>query len=103
MTDKKITKNLMKNISEMNHDEKRELLKKIEENRLEQIKKVKETLENLNNNPKEYEENECIKYNIMAIKNNRNFCACGVQFKRYKGINHYKCGKSHCNVYGLNK
>jgi L-lactate utilization protein LutB len=45
MTNKKITKNLMKNISEMNHDEKRELLKKIEENRLEQIKKVKETLE----------------------------------------------------------
>jgi predicted transcriptional regulator len=54
MSDKKITKTIMKNISEMNQDEKRELLKKIEENRLEQIKKVKETLENLNSNPKEY-------------------------------------------------
>ena len=41
MTDKKITKSIMKNISEMNQDEERELLKKIEENRLEQIKKVK--------------------------------------------------------------
>ena len=39
MTDKKITKTIMKNISEMNQDEKRELLKKIEESRLEQIKK----------------------------------------------------------------
>ncbi len=41
MTDKKITKSIMKNITEMNQDEKRELLKKIEENRQEQIKKSK--------------------------------------------------------------
>jgi hypothetical protein len=103
MTDKKITKTIMKNISEMNQDEKRELLKKIEENRLEQIKKVKETLENLNSNPKEYEENECIKYNIMAIKNNRNFCACGIYYTKTMGKPKYRCGKSNCNTYGLNK
>jgi hypothetical protein len=103
MSDKKITKTIMKNISEMNQDEKRELLKKIEESRLEQIKKVKETLENLNSNPKEYEENECIKYNIMAIKNNRNFCACGIYYTKTMGKPKYRCGKSNCNTYGLNK
>jgi hypothetical protein len=64
MPPKKIFKSIMKNTSEMNQDEKRELLNKIEENRLEEIKKLKETLENLTNNPKEYEENECINYNI---------------------------------------
>ena len=99
MTPKKI----MKNILEMNQVEKRELLKKIEDNRLEEIKKLKETLENLTNNPKEYEENECINYNISAIRNNKNFCACGIHYARTMGKPKYKCGKSNCNTYGFNK
>jgi len=36
---------IMKNISEMNQSEKQELLKKIEENRQEQIKTLRDTLE----------------------------------------------------------
>ena len=40
MPPKKIFKSIMKNTSEMNQDEKRELLNKIEENRLEEIKKI---------------------------------------------------------------
>ena len=94
---------IMKNTSEMSHDEKRELIKKIEENRLEEIKKLKETLEDLQINAKDFEDVECLKYNIMASRNNSNFCACGIPFKRSKGMNYYKCGKSHCNVYGFKK
>jgi hypothetical protein len=103
MTVKKIMKSIMKNTSEMNQDEKRELLKKIEDNRLEQIIKLKETLENLTNNTTEYEENECINYNILAIRNNKNFCACGIHYVRTMGKPKYKCGKSNSNTYGFNK
>ena len=102
MPPKKIFKSIMKNTSEMNQDEKRELLNKIEENRLEEIKKLKETLENLTNNPKEYEENECINYNILAIRNNKNFGACGIHYVRTMGKPKYKCGKNNCKTYGFN-
>ena len=94
---------ILKNISEMNQSEKQELLKKIEENRQEQIKTLRDTLEELQINPKEFEDVECLKYNIMASRNNSNFCACGIPFKRSKGMNYYKCGKTHCNVYGFKK
>ena len=94
---------IMKNISEMNQSQKQELLKKIEENRQEQIKNLRDTLEELQINPQEFEEVECLKYNIMASRNNSNFCACGIPFKRSKGMNYYKCGKTHCNVYGFKK
>ena len=73
---------IMKNISEMNQNEKQELLKKIEENRQEQIKTLRDTLEEFQINPKEFEDVECLKYNInfniMASRNNSNFCACGI-------------------------
>ena len=91
---------IMKNISEMSQDEKRELIKRLK--RVDQ-KKLKETLEDLQINTKEFEDVECLKYNIMASRNNSNFCACGIPFKRSKGMNHYKCGKTHCNVYGFKK
>ena len=51
MTESKI----MKTIPEMNQDEKTELLKTIEENRIDKIKTLKETLEDLTNKPKEFE------------------------------------------------
>ncbi len=51
MTERKI----MKTISEMNQDEKTELLKTIEENRLDKIKTLKENLEDLTHKPKEFE------------------------------------------------
>ena len=52
MTERKI----MKAISEMNQDEKTELLKTIEENRIDKIKTLKETLEDLTNKPTEFED-----------------------------------------------
>ena len=58
----------MKTISEMNQDEKTELLKTIEENRIDKIKTLKETLEDLTHKPKEFEEEECLKYNMRAAK-----------------------------------
>ena len=39
----------------------------------------------------------------MAIKNNRNFCACGIYYTKTMGKPKYRCGKSNCNTYGLNK
>ena len=48
MTERKI----MKTISEMNQDEKNELLKSIEENRIDKIKTLKENLEDLTQKPK---------------------------------------------------
>ena len=45
----------------MNQSEKQELLKKIEENRQEQIKTLRDTLEELQINPKEFEDVECFK------------------------------------------
>ena len=44
-------KNDNENISEMNQNEKQELLKKIEENRQEQIKNLRDTVEDLQINP----------------------------------------------------
>ena len=58
MTESKI----MKTISEMSQDEKTVLLKTIEESRINKIKTLKETLEDLTNKPKEFEDEECLKY-----------------------------------------
>ena len=55
---------IMKNISEMNQSEKQELLKKIEDNRQEQIKNLRDTLEELQINPKDFEDVECL--NIIS-------------------------------------
>ena len=52
MTESKI----MKTISEMSQDEKTILLKTIEESRINKIKTLKETLEDLTNKPKEFED-----------------------------------------------
>jgi hypothetical protein len=68
----------MKTISEMNQDEKTELLKTIEENRLDKIKTLKENLVDLTHKPKEFEEEECLKYNMRAAKNNSEFCVLSV-------------------------
>ena len=57
---------IMKTIPEMSQDEKTELLKTIEENRLEKIKSLKETLEDITHKPKEFEDEECLKYNMRA-------------------------------------
>ena len=58
----------MKTISEMNQDEKLELLKTIEENRIDKVKTLKKNLEDLTHKPKEFEEEQCLKYNIRAAK-----------------------------------
>jgi hypothetical protein len=85
MSDKKITKTIMKNISEMNQDEKTELLKTIEENRLDKIKTLKETLEDLTHKPKDFEEEECLKYDMRVSKHNSEVCVCGVKFRKGMG------------------
>jgi hypothetical protein len=89
----------MKTIPEMSQDEKTELLKTIEENRLEKIKSLKETLEDLTNKPKEFEDEECLKYNIRASKNNSEFCVCGVMFRKGMGKHKFRCGKTHFEMY----
>ena len=99
MTERKI----MKTISEMNQDEKTELLKTIEENRLDKIKTLKETLEDLTHKPKEFEEEECLKYNMRAAKNNSEFCVCGVKFRKGMGKYKFRCGKTHCEIYKSSK
>ena len=95
MTESKI----MKTISEMSQYEKTELLKTIEENRINKIKTLKETLEGLTNNPKEFEDEECLKYNMRASKHNSEFCVCGVKFRKGMGKLKFKCGKTHCELY----
>jgi hypothetical protein len=99
MTESKI----MKTISEMSQDEKTELLKTIEENRINKIKTLKETLEGLTNNPKEFEDEECLKYNMRASKHNSEFCVCGVKFRKGMGKFKFKCGKTHCELYNYKK
>ena len=95
MTERKI----MKTISEMNQEEKTELLKTIEENRKDKIKNLKETLEDLTHKPKEFEDEECLKYNMRAAKNNSEFCVCGVRFRKGMGKYKFRCGKTHCKIY----
>ena len=99
MTERKI----MKTISEMNQDEKNELLKTIEENRKDKIKTLKETLEDLTHKPKEFEDEECLKYNMRAAKNNSEFCVCGVRFRKGMGKYKFRCGKTHCEIYKSRK
>ena len=99
MTERKI----MKTISEMNQDEKTELLKTIEEKRLDKIKSFKVNLEDLIHKPKEFEEEECLKYNMRAAKNNSEFCICGVKFRKGMGKYKFRCGKTHCEIYKSNK
>ena len=99
MTERKI----MKTISEMNQDEKTELLKTIEENRLDKIKTLKETLEDLTHKPKEFEDEECLKYNMRAARNNSEFCVCGVRFRKGMGKYKFRCDKTYCEVYKSNK
>ena len=94
---------IMKTISEMSQDEKTELLKAIEENRIDKIKTLKETLEDLTNKSKEFEDEECLKYNIRASKNNSEFCVCGVMFRKGMGKHKFRCGKTHCEVYKSSK
>ena len=93
----------MKTISEMSQDEKIELLKAIEENRIDKIKTLKETLEDLTNKPKEFVDEECLKYNMRASKNNSEFCVCGVMFRKGMGKYKFRCGKTHCEVYKSSK
>ena len=76
---------IMKTISEMSQDEKIELLKAIEENRIDKIKTLKETLEDLTNKPKEFVDEECLKYNMRASKNNSEFCVCVPMFRKGMG------------------
>ncbi len=99
MTERKI----MKTISEMSQDEKTELLKTIEENRLDKIKTLKETLEDLTHKPKEFEDEECIKYNMTAARNNSEFCVCGVKFRKGMGKTKWRCGKNYCEIYKYGK
>ena len=70
MTESKI----MKTISEMSQDEKTVLLKTIEESRINKIKTLKETLEDLTNKPKEFEDEECLKNEMKVSKHNSEFC-----------------------------
>ena len=88
MTESKI----MKTISEMSQDEKTVLLKTIEESRINKIKTLKETLEDLTNKPKEFEDEECLKYEMKVSKHNSEFCVCGVRFKKGMGKYKFKCG-----------
>ena len=99
MTERKI----MKTISEMNQDEKTELLKAIEENRIDKIKTLKENLDDLVNKPKDFEDEECLKYNMKAAKNNSEFCVCGVKFRKGMGKYKFRCGKTHCELYKSSK
>ena len=99
MTERKI----MKTISEMNQDEKTELLKTIEENRIDKIKTLKETLEDLTHKPREFEDEECLKCNMRAARNNSEFCVCGVRFRKGMGKYKFKCGKTHCEIYKSSK
>ena len=94
MTERKI----MKTISEMNQDEKTELLKAIEENRIDKIKTSKVNLDDLVNKPKDFEDEECLKYNMKAAKNNSEFCVCGVKFRKGMGKTKFRCGKTHCEI-----
>ena len=94
---------IMKTTSEMSQDEKTELLKTIEENRIDKIKTLKETLEDLTNKPKEFEDEECLKYNMRASRNNSEFCVCGVMFRKGMGKYKFRCGKTYCEVYKSNK
>jgi hypothetical protein len=99
MTERKI----MKTISEMNQDEKTELLKIIEENRLDKIKTLKETLEDLTHKPKDFEDEECLKYDMRAARNNSDFCVCGVKFRKGMGKTKWRCGKNYCEIYKYGK
>ena len=99
MTERKI----MKTISEMNQDEKTELLKTIEENRKDKIKTLKETLVDLTQKPKEFEDEECLKYNMRAARNNSEFCVCGVKFRKGMGKTKWRCGKNYCEIYKYGK
>jgi hypothetical protein len=99
MTERKI----MKTISEMNQEEKTELLKTIEESRLDKIKTLKETLEDLTHKPKEFEDEECLKYDMRAARNNSEFCVCGVKFRKGMGKTKWRCGKNYCEIYKYGK
>jgi hypothetical protein len=99
MTERKI----MKTISEMNQGEKTKLLKTIEENRKDKIKTLKETLEDLTHKPKEFEDEECLKYNMRAARNNSEFCVCGVKFRKGMGKTKWRCGKNYCEIYKYGK
>ena len=94
---------IMKTIPEMSQDEKTELLKTIEENRLEKIKSLKETLEDITHKPKEFEDEECLKYNMRASRHNSEFCVCGVRFRKGMGKYKFRCGKTHCESYKSSK
>jgi hypothetical protein len=93
----------MKTMSEMNQDKKTELLKAIEEKRIDKIKTLKENLDDLVNKPKDFEDEECLKYNMRAAKNNSEFCACGVKFRKGMGKYKFRCGKTHCDIYKSSK
>ena len=99
MTERKI----MKTISEMSQEEKTELLKTIEENRLDKIKTLKELLEDLTHKPKEFEDEECLKYDMRAARNNSEFCVCGVKFRKGMGKTKWRCGKNYCEIYKYGK
>ena len=94
---------IMKTIPEMSQDEKTELLKTIEENRLEKIKSLKETLEDIIHKPKEFEDEECLKYNMRASRHNSEFCVCGVRFRKGMGKYKFRCSKTHCELYKSSK
>ena len=94
---------IMKTIPEMSQDEKTELLKTIEENRLEKIKSLKETLEDITHKPKEFEDEECLKYNMRASRHNSEFCVCGVRFRKGMGKYKFRCGKTNCELYKSSK
>ena len=97
MTESKI----MKTIAEMSQDEKTKLLKTIEENRIDKIKTLQENLADLIHRPKEFEDEECLKYNMRASKHNSEFCVCGVKFRKGMGMTKFRCGKDHCSIYKL--
>ena len=94
---------IMKTIPEMSQDEKTELLRTIEENRLVKIKSLKETLEDITHKPKDFEDEECLKYNMRASRHNSEFCVCGVRFRKGMGKYKFRCGKTHCELYKSSK
>ena len=100
MTEKR---KILKTISEMNQDEKTELLKTIEENRIDKIKTLKENLADLIHRPKEFEDEECLKYNMRASKHNSDFCICEVKFRKGMGKTKFRCGKDYCAIYKSSK
>ena len=67
-------------------------MKTIEENRIDKIKTLKETLEDLTHKPKEFEEEECLKYDMRVSKHNSEFCVCGVGFRRGMGKLKFRWG-----------